>query len=171
MDRRYALAVAAVLALLSATPLTAIAQPARLKDAIVGQWTLISLRVTRPDGAVATPYGPHPAGTMSFAQSGRFVIVLINPDIPKFASGDRNKPTPAEAMAVAAGNNALLGSYTVDGAARAVTLHVEASSYPNDVGTDQVRMVKSISDTEMILTIPASPNGGVAAELVLKRAE
>jgi hypothetical protein len=171
MGRRLILAIVATLLLLIAIIPNATAQPARLKDAIVGSWVLVSLRVTRPDGAVVTPYGPQPAGSMSFAHSGRFVIVLINPDIPKYASNDRSKPTAAEALAIAAGSNALLGSYTVDGAARTVTLHVEASSYPNDTGTDQVRAVKSISDTEMVLTIPASPNGGAAAELVWKRAE
>jgi hypothetical protein len=169
--RRLILTVMATLSLMVAITPNAIAQPARLKDAIVGSWVLVSLRVTRPDGAVVTPYGPHPAGTMSFSQSGRFAIVLINPDIPKYASNDRSKPTPAEAMAIAVGSNALLGSYAVDGAARTITLHVEASSYPNEDGTDQVRVVKSIGDTEMVLAIPASPNGGAAAELVLKRAE
>jgi hypothetical protein len=171
MGRRLILAITATLLAVIAITSNALAQPARLKDAIVGSWLLVSLSATRPDGAVVMPYGPHPVGTMSFSQSGRFVIVLINPDIPKYASNDRGKPTPAEAMAIAAGSNALLGSYTVDGAARTVTLHVEASSYPNDDGTDQVRVVKSISDTGMVLAIPASPNGGTAAELVLKRAE
>jgi hypothetical protein len=164
------LAITATLSLAIAITPSAIAQPARLKDAIVGSWVLVSLNVTRPDGAVVMPYGSHPAGTLSFSQSGRFVIVLINPDIPKYASNDRGKPTPAEAMAIAAGSNALLGSYTVDGAARTVALHVEASSYPNEDGTDQVRVVKSISDTGMVLAIPVS-SGGAAAELVLKRAE
>jgi Lipocalin-like domain len=107
MGRRLILAITATLLVVIAITSNALAQPARLKDAIVGSWLLVSLSATRPDGAVVMPYGPHPVGTMSFSQSGRFVIVLINPDIPKYASNDRGKPTPAEAMAIAAGSNAL----------------------------------------------------------------
>ena len=170
MDRRRILA-ALILALTAGTASVATAQPARLKDAIVGSWALVSMRGTRPDGGIAMPYGPRAAGTMWFDHNGRFGIILINPDIPKFASNDREKPTPAEAMAAATGSNALFGSYAVDGAARTVTLHVEASSYPNYNGTDQTRVVKSIDANQLVLVNPASPNGGAAVELVLRRIE
>ena len=96
-------------------------------------------------------------------------IILVNPDIPKYASSQR--PTPAEAMAVATGSNALFGTYAIDGAARTVILHIAASSYPNDNGTDQTRVVKSIGENQLILDIPALPNGGAAVELVFNRVE
>jgi hypothetical protein len=170
MTRRVLASLALVLAVF-ATPVAAIAQPARLKDAIIGSWVLVSARGTRADGAVMTPYGPRAGGTMWFDQKGRFGIILINPDTPKFASGDRDKPTPVEAVAAATGSAALFGSYTVDGAKRTVTLHVEASSYPNDNGSDQTRVVKSIGETELVLVIPASSNGGAGVELALRRVE
>jgi hypothetical protein len=167
MGRRLTLAIMATLSLLFATTPNAFAQPAQLKDAILGSWTLVSMRATRPDGSVATPYGPRAVGTAWFDPKGRFGVILINPDIPKYASTDR--PTPAEAMAVATGSDALFGAYTVDGVKRTVTLRVEASSYPNDNGTDQTRVVKSIGESELVLDIPASPNGGTTIELTFKR--
>jgi hypothetical protein len=169
MGRRPILTIMAILSLAVAITPDAFAQPARLKDAIVGSWTLVSLRSTRPDGSVAMPYGPRAAGTAWFDEKGRFGIILINPDIPKFAAAQR--PTPAEAMAVATGSDALFGTYSVDGAARTLLLHVAASSYPNDTGTDQTRVVKSIGETDLVLDIPASASGGAAVELVLKRVE
>jgi hypothetical protein len=165
---RYAPAALALVLGIGLSP-GAIAQPARLKDAVVGSWTLVSLRAIRPDGGVAMPYGPRAAGTAWFDQRGRFGIILINPDIPKFASNER--PTAAEAMAVATGSDALFGTYSVDGAARTVVLHVVASSYPNDNGTDQTRMVKSIGENQLVFDIPVSPNGGTAVELVFNRVE
>ena len=169
MGRRFTVAVAAVLPFLLMTTPIARAQPARLKDAIVGSWALVSLRSTRPDGGAAMPYGPYAAGTAWFDPKGRFGIILVNPDIPKYASSQR--PAPAEAMAVATGSNALFGTYAIDGAARTVILHIAASSYPNDNGTDQTRVVKSIGENQLILDIPALPNGGAAVELVFNRVE
>jgi hypothetical protein len=153
------------------TPPPGIAQPAMLKDAILGSWVLVSARGARPDGGATAPYGPRAAGTMWFDQKGRFGIILINPDLPKFTSNDRDKPAPAEALAAATGSNALFGSYTVDGAKRTVTLHVEASNYPNDNGTNQVRVVKSIDDKQLVLDNTPPPNGGAIVELTLRRVE
>jgi hypothetical protein len=169
MGRRIIPAIMATLSLVMAVAHDATAQPARLKDAIVGSWSLVSLRAIRPDGSIATPYGPRAAGTAWFDPKGRFGIILINPDIPKYASNER--PTPAEALAVATGSDALFGTYSVNGADRTVTLHVAASSYPNDNGTDQTRLVKSIGENALVLNVPASPNGGAAVELVFNRVE
>jgi len=169
---RQILAAFALMIGICVTPVTMAADPPpRLKDAIVGNWTLVSLRATRPDGGVVMPYGPHAAGMMTFGKNGRFAIILINPDLPKYASNDREKPAPAEALAVATGSTATFGSYTVDGAARTVALHVDASSYPNDNGASQIKTVKSISDDGLVLDTAASTNGGTVVELTLKRAD
>jgi hypothetical protein len=146
----------------------ALAQPSRLKDAIVGDWALVSLRATRSDGSAAMPpYGLHAMGDALFERNGRFAMVLINPDIPKYASNDCQKPTPAEAAAT--GSNAIIGSYTANGADRTIILHIDASSYPNDNSTNQTRLVKFISETDLVLVNPASPNGEAAMELTFKK--
>jgi hypothetical protein len=172
MKLRSILAAAIMLALAAGSMSGALAQPARLKDAILGDWALVSLRATRADGSAGVPpYGPRAIGNALFERNGRFAVVLISPDIPKYASSDREKPTPAEAAAAAIGSYAIIGSYTVNGADRTVILHVDASSYPNDNGTAQTRVVKFISETGLVLVNPTSPNGGAAMELAFKKIE
>jgi hypothetical protein len=169
MERRSILAAGVALALSARTIPGALAQPARLKEAIVGDWMLLSLGATRADGSAATPYGPRAMGTAQFEPGGRFAIILINPDIPKFASNDREKPTPAEALTAATGSTAIYGTYSINSADRTLLLHVEASSYPNYNGTDQSRVVKSISETELVLVSPATPNSGATVQLTFKK--
>jgi hypothetical protein len=172
MRRRSILAAGAGLVLAAAAVSGASAQaPPRLKDAIIGSWALVSFHATRPDGSAAAPYGPRAAGTALFERNGRFTLILVNSDIPRFASNDREKPTSAEAMAAASGSTAMFGSYSVNGVDRSVIMHVEASSYPNDSGTDQTRLVKAISETALVLVAPASPNGGATTELTFKKIE
>jgi len=170
MKRRSILTAAMML--LAGTPSIATAQvPPRLKDAIVGSWSLVSLHATRPDGTAAMPYGPRATGTALFERNGRFTLILINPGIAKFASNDRERPTPAEAVAAATGSIAMFGSYAINGVDRTVILHLEASSYPNDTGTDQTRVVKSIAENQLVLVTPPSPNGAATVELVFERIE
>jgi hypothetical protein len=171
MRRRLILAAGLLLLLADAQSVATAQAPPRLKDAIVGSWSLVSLRATRPDGSAAMPYGSRATGTVLFERNGRFTLILVNPDVPKFASNDGERPSPAEAVAAATGSTAMFGNYSINGVDRTVMLHVEASSYPNDNNTNQTRVVKSISETELVLTNPASPNSSTNSELVFKKVE
>jgi hypothetical protein len=92
-----------------------------------------------------------------FEASGRFVIVNINPETPKFASNNRAQGTAEENKAAMLGGIGLFGTYTV--ANKVVNFKVEGSTYPNWTGTDQKRDVISFSPDEFKWTVAASIGG------------
>ena len=63
----------------------AVAQTA--KD-LVGTWTLVSV-VTERDGRKFDTYGPNAKGFLVFDANGRYSIIFIAADLPKFVSGNR----------------------------------------------------------------------------------
>jgi hypothetical protein len=57
---------------------------------IVGMWTLVSVTLEQ-DGKKTDMYGANPQGQAIFAPNGRFSIMFIRPDVPKFASTNREE--------------------------------------------------------------------------------
>lgn len=115
---------------------------------------------------VANNFGPAPKGSLMLDANGRFSIVLMRNDLPKFA-GARTKGTPEEYKATVEGSLAYYGSYTVkDGE---IFLHIEASTYPNWNGTEQKRTNLTVSGDEIKYTSPTPSAGGAPDQLVWKR--
>jgi hypothetical protein len=169
MSRRSTLAMTITAALLLGIAPPAVAQQETLKNQLVGSWALVSTRTTRPDGSIYGPYGPNEKGILIFERNGRFALILVNPDVPKFASNNRELPTPDEAVAATKGSFAFFGSYSVSEPDRTFVFHVEASSYSNFNGTDQKRIVKSVTANELVFQNLAPPNAGVRVELIYRR--
>lgn len=62
--------------------------PARAETAdLRGTWTLVS-SVTDKDGQKTEQFGHGARGMMSLDGGGRFMLTIIGPDLPKFASGN-----------------------------------------------------------------------------------
>jgi hypothetical protein len=122
---------------------------------------VLSISNTTPDGKTTQSYGPGD-GVLIFGRHGSFVQVLARPDLPKFASNNRNTGTADENKAVMQGSLTIFGTYKVakDGT---LTLHVERSSYPNWNGSDQARVVTSLTASELKWDIPAPSVGGSAS--------
>jgi hypothetical protein len=76
-----------------AWPGPAIAQTA--KD-LVGTWTNVANVNIRQDGTRVNVFGPNGKGLAIFDSNGRFAIVNVNPDTPKFAANNRAQGTPTE---------------------------------------------------------------------------
>jgi len=68
---------------------------------------------TAKDGTVTKgiSFGPNPAGRIVFTRSGHYVTVNTNPNLPKFASGNRMQGTAEENRAVVRGSIAGFGTY------------------------------------------------------------
>ena len=141
-----------------------------LKEQIVGTWTPVSRDVTMREMKIV-PFGSHPLGYYMFDSSGHFSINLVNPDVPKFASGNQNTGTPAENQAAVKGNISYFGTYAInpDGS---LTLHIIGSGFPNWNGTDQKRMAE-INGDQLKWTDPTMTNigGGAVAVDILTRAK
>lgn len=158
---------AAALGALCFVALSAGASPAAsLKQQIVGTWTVVALD-NIVDGAKTQPQGPHPIGYFMFDRTGHSSTQIMRPDMPKFASNNKNAGTDAENRAVVQGMSSTFGTYTVDEKDYSITLHVIGSMFPNWAGTDQKRIV-AFSGDEMALTAAAGP-GGNPSMVRLKR--
>jgi hypothetical protein len=155
MNRRSLLAISAATALgLAMLAGNAVAQSA--KD-LVGSWTIVSVE----------GYGPNPKGSLIFEANGRYSLQLLRSDLQKYASNNRTQGTPAEYKATVEGSLSYFGTYSVSGTD--LTLHVDGSSYPNWIGTDQKRVNLSITADDLKYTNTAPSGGGAVLPLVWKR--
>jgi hypothetical protein len=119
--------------------------------------------------AVSVPaFGDKPRGQMILTPQGRYAIVVSRATMQKIASGSRTKATPEENKAVVEGNIAHFGSYTIDDGGKAITFHIETSSYPNWDGTTQKRPLKVKGD-QLIYTVAAPSAGGPPNDVIWKR--
>ena len=87
------------------------------------------------------------------------------------ADGSKTENLNAEeAKAVVAGSIAYFGTYSIDETDKVVIPKVEGSTYANLIGTDQKRIITSLTTDELRFTNPRTP-AGVTLEFVWKRAK
>ena len=135
---------------------------------IQGSWTLVSIYNER-DGKKTEVFGLKPRGSMILTPDGRFLMVLMNASLPKFASNIRTKGTTEENKAVVQGSIAYFGSYKVaNEKEHMVNLRIEGSTFPNWDGQEQKRFMTVIGD-EMQYTNPTPAIGGGTNYIVWKR--
>jgi hypothetical protein len=138
------------------------------KERFIGTWTLVSL--TAGEGANQTlPYGPNPKGTMMIDANGRFSIMVMRSDLPKFAANNRMSGTPEENKAVVQGSIAYFGTYSIDEATHVLTVNLEGSTYPNFVGGTQTRILSF--DGDEVTYFNPTPSMGGSAKVTYRRAK
>jgi hypothetical protein len=157
--KAFGLSLAAALGL-AVLPGGAIGQQKLLKDQLVGTWTLVSWEQDVPNGPKYKRFGDNPKGYNIFDANGRFFIMFARPDLPKIASNNPSTPTPEEGKAIVGGAISYFGTYTIDEAAKVISLRVEASSFPNQVGADQKRTITSVAGDELKSQNPVALTGG-----------
>jgi hypothetical protein len=136
---------------------------------LVGTWTLVSVTLEQ-DGKKSDLFGPNPRGQVTFGPNGRMSFIITRSDIPKFASNNRQAGTPEENKAVVQGSIAYFGRYSVSNRAKTFTVHIEGTTFPNWIGTDQKRPF-TISGGELKWTTPITSLGSGTALDVWKRAK
>jgi len=85
---------------------------ARAAPDVVGSWSLVSLTVTI-SGSKVEVLGPHPHGQLIFGSDGRYVLVGVRADLPRFAADSRLSGTAEKNQRIVQGNFAHFGTYTV----------------------------------------------------------
>jgi len=169
---RYTKLALTILALLGsgiALPASdAFAQQKSLKQQLVGTWIYASSTSTRADGTKTDR--PGLKGIVIYSGDGHFAFVSVTADLPKLANPDRARATAEEARAVVAGSIAYYGTYSINEADKVLTAKVEGSTYANLIGTDQKRIITSLTADELRFTNPRTPSG-VTLEFVWKRAK
>ena len=109
---------------------------------LVGTWRLVSWESRDSDGNVSYPMGRDATGQVMFDSTGSVSIQLMQRNRPRFASGDRAIGTPDEIRAAFVGLLAYYGRYTLDASSGTLRIRVEGASFPNMIGTEQVRHVR-----------------------------
>jgi hypothetical protein len=132
---------------------------------IAGTYTVVS--VTNVQGERTTEqYGPNPKGVMALDPNGRYVVVLMRPGLPKFASDNRSTGTAEEYKAVALGSFTHFGTYTVaDGH---IIFRLEHSTFPNWDGQEQKRAL-TVNGDELRYTLVSTLGG--TSTVVWRRAK
>ena len=146
----------------------AVAQQKSLKEQLVGTWIYVSSTSTRADGSKTE--NPSLKGIVIYTSDGHFAFVSVRADLPKLANPDRARATAEEAQAVVAGSIAYFGTYSINEVDKVLTPRVEGSTYANLIGTDQKRIITSLTADELKFTNPRTP-AGVTLEFVWKRAK
>ncbi len=146
----------------------ALAQQKSLKEQLVGTWIYVSSTSTRADGSKTET--PNLKGIVIYTSDGHFAFVSVRADLPKLANPDRARATAEEAQAVVAGSIAYFGTYSINEVDKVLTPKVEGSTYANLIGTDQKRIITSLTADELKFTNPRTP-AGVTLEFVWKRAK
>jgi hypothetical protein len=162
MNRHRMLVISTASTLVGGVMLSTGALAQSAKD-IVGTYTVASFWNVQGDKRTEL-YGPHPKGLMRLDASGRYVVVLMRPDLPKFASNNRTTGTAEEYRAVAMGSFVHLGTYTV--AEGHIIFRLENATYPNWDGEVQKRKVTVAGDE---LKYEVSSTMGGTSTVVWKR--
>lgn len=137
-----------------------------LKTDAIGAWELVSYVSTAADGSKTENFGATPIGSATFDDKGNFAIIIVKSGLPKFASGNREKGTPEENMAVVQGSIAYFGKYSLGEGG--FVFNIAGATLPNWIGTTQKRGAQMPSANELTL-INASASGGGSAEVKFKR--
>ncbi len=143
--------------LFSAFPPPVAAQSA---NDLVGTWSLVS-SVTERDGVRTEQFGTGAKGTLVLDAAGHFMLTIIGPDLPKFASNNRAAGTPEENQAVVSKSIAMIGDYFVSASDKTLTFKVESATFPNWNGTEQKRLLAPVEGDVLRYVTPTASSGGV----------
>jgi hypothetical protein len=150
-------------------PGSAISQQKSLKDQLIGSWSIVSNDNIAADGTKRQIFGPNPKGIFVLSADGRYALVVVNPDRPKFKGASRLEGTPDENKAAIAGTVASFGTWTLDEATNTLVTTAEGDLFPNAEGRDQRRLIALAGDELKMVNL--SPGSGGRAEIVFKRAK
>lgn len=141
----------------------------RIKQQLIGTWTLVLVDNILPDGKRTQPYGENPQGILMFDANGNYSLQILRAERAKFVSGDKTKGTADENKSLILGSNSHFGKYLIDAANNTITFQIEHAFFPNWEGTQQKRTF-TLTDKEFKYTVPTTTNGaGVSGEVVWKR--
>jgi hypothetical protein len=127
---------------------------------VVGTWMLVS-SITEKDGIRTDQFGVGAKGMLTLDAGGHFMLTIIGPNLPKFASNNRAAGTPEENGAVISKSIAMIGTYVVNSSERTLTFKVDSATFPNWNGTEQRRLLASTSKDELKYITPSASSGGV----------
>ena len=139
------------------------------KNNVAGIWRLTSAYMD-DHGTRINVFGFHPSGMLIFTEDLHFIVVINNPDIPKFVSGDRSVGTPEEYKSAVVNSLGVYGTYTIDENGDFVEEHVLGSTFPNMNGTSRGRneLTEKVDGNRIMESLKVAD--GVSLNVVWQRA-
>ena len=139
------------------------------KNNVAGVWTLVSGYLDN-HGTKINILGPHPAGMLILTEDLHFTVIVHNPDIPKFASGDRANGTPEEYKMAVTNSLGVYGTYTIDEHGDFLEQHAIGSTFQNMNGTNRGRseLTEKVDGDKMSENLKIAD--GISVNLVWQRA-
>jgi hypothetical protein len=126
---------------------------------LVGSWRLERWQTRYDDGRVIHPMGADAQGLLIYAADGYMAAVLYRNARPPFTTGEALTAGIEEKIGGWDSYFSYAGRYDVVG--DTVRHHVEASQYPNWVGTTQIRVIACRGDQLSLTTLPQTTRRGV----------
>ena len=148
------------LAMLAALVLSSSGAMAQTARDLAGTWQLVS-SVTEKDGTKTDQFGAGAKGMLTLDADGHFMLTIIGPDLPRFASNNRAAGTADENKAVVSKSIAMIGTYAVSSADKTLTFKVDSATFPNWNGTEQRRLLAAGDKDELKYVTPTASSGGV----------
>jgi hypothetical protein len=118
-------------------------------DALLGGWDLVEWTVSVDGVVTAWPMGRDATGLLAYCADGSMSAVLMRRDRARFGTSQFPDGTDELRLAAADGYLSYGGWFDVD--RDHVVHHVEVSLFPDFIGTELVRTVRS-EGAELILT-------------------
>lgn len=122
-----------------------------LAERLIGAWTFVSSINTRKDGSRFDRWGTNPIGMLMFDGHGHYSQMITSQD--RFFG---------------AKTVGYFGKYSVDEATKTIVTTVEGSTYSKTVGTQQQRIILSLTGDELRY-LNAETTSGNRAEVTWKR--
>jgi hypothetical protein len=130
-------------------------------------WRLVSGRVER-GGKKVHLAAPRLQGFLMFDSNDHFLIVITRSDLPKLASNSGQTGARGGNISTLQSSIASFGTYSVNDPDHTINVHIEGSTFPKWIGTEQKRWFALDGDNLKLTN--SSPSGGRGtAELVWKR--
>ena len=140
------------------------------KNNVAGTWNLISAYMDN-HGTRLDILGSHPGGMLIFTENLHFMVIINNPDIPKFVSADRSKGTPEEYKAAVANSLGVYGTYAIDENGDFLKEHVLGSTFQNMNSTSRGRneITEKVDGNRMMENLKIAD--GISVNIVWQRVQ
>lgn len=127
------------------------------ENEFIGSWRLVSSEVRDSDGHVSYPYGQDAVGYIMYAADGYMSAQIMKANRSNFANGGILTGSKEEHAMASESYLAYCGKYEIQ--VNKVIHYIEASLFPNWVGTIQERFFEFKGD-RLVLSTPPLVSGG-----------
>ncbi|VEA68495.1 Uncharacterised protein [Serratia plymuthica] len=139
-------------------------------NAFIGSWSLLSSVFKDEDGKVNYPLGEQVLGRINYEANGTMAAQLYSATRPRFTADDFGQGNEQEIRAAFINMICYFGRYRVDESDQRIVHQVEGSSFPNWIGSRQVRFYSFTDDRLTLRTVPLQIGNSVQiGELVWQR--